>query len=68
MYPTDTTGRHEAIDNDAQAVHSWRISRLTHLGIPGPLAMVYADRLDWHQIAGLVQRGCPPLLALRIIR
>ena len=35
---------------------------------PGALAEAYADRLDWHQIAALVKRGCPPLLALRIVR
>jgi hypothetical protein len=32
---------------------------LTRLGIPGALAEVYADRLDWHEVARLVQRGCP---------
>jgi len=37
------------------------------LGIPGPLAEVYADRIDWHQIARLVCHGCPPRLALRIV-
>ena len=30
--------------------------------------LVYADRLDWHQVARLVQHGCPPRLALRIAR
>jgi len=49
-------------------VHAGRVSQLTRLGIPGALAEAYADRLDWHQIARLVQRGCPPLLALRIVR
>ena len=49
-------------------VHNWRVGRLTRLGIPVSLAEAYADRLDWHQIARLVQRGCPPLLALRIVR
>jgi hypothetical protein len=47
-------------------VHDWRVDRLTRLGVPGSLAEVYADRLDWHQVARLVQRGCPPRLALRI--
>ncbi len=47
-------------------VHDWRVARLTRLGVPGSLAEVYADRLDWHQVARLVQRGCPPRLALRI--
>jgi hypothetical protein len=47
-------------------VHNWRVDRLTRLGVPGSLAEVYADRLDWHQVARLVQRGCPPRLTLRI--
>jgi hypothetical protein len=42
------------------------VSQLTRLGVPGPLAEVYADSIDWHQIARLVRRGCPPGLALRI--
>jgi hypothetical protein len=49
-------------------VHAWRALQLMRLGIPGPLAEVYADRIDWHQIARLVRRGCPPRLALRIVR
>jgi hypothetical protein len=24
--------------------------------------------VDWHQVAGLVRRECPPALALRIVR
>ena len=48
-------------------VHRWRVSQLRRLGIPGSLAEAYADRLDWHQVARLVQRGCPPELALRIV-
>ena len=63
-----TIAGHEAVDRKDRAVHAWRVSQLTRLGIPGSLAEAYADRLDWHQIAGLVRRGCPPLLALRIVR
>jgi hypothetical protein len=59
------TGR-EAVKDEELLVHSWRVTRLTRLGIPGSLAEVYADRIDWHQVARLVQRGCPPRLALRI--
>ena len=58
---------HEAIDHDESPVHNWRVSQLKRLGIPGPLAETYADRIDWHQVARLVQRGCPPRLALRIV-
>ena len=49
-------------------MHNWRVERLTRIGVPGALAEVYADHLDWHEVARLVQRGCPPQLALRIAR
>jgi hypothetical protein len=58
---------YQAGDGDELRVHNWRVTRLTLLGVPGSLAEVYADRLDWHQVARLVQLGCPPRLALRII-
>ena len=57
---------YQTADGEELIVHNWRVTRLTRLGIPRPLAEVYADRLDWHQVARLVQRGCPPPLALRI--
>jgi hypothetical protein len=59
---------HEAADDEKLLVHNWRVARLTGLGIAGPLAEVNADHLDWHQVARLVQLGCPPRLALRIAR
>jgi hypothetical protein len=58
---------HGASHHDELLVHNWRVSQLTRLGIPDPLAEIYADRIDWHQVAGLVQRGCPARLALRIV-
>ena len=57
----------EAVHDEELLVHDWRVDRLTRLGVPESLAQVYADRLDWHQVARLVQRGCPPRLALRIV-
>ena len=66
MEPTITG--HEAVNHDDLLVHNWRVAQLTRLGIPRSLAEAYADHLDWHQIARLVQRGCPPRLALRIVR
>jgi hypothetical protein len=59
---------HDAISRDNRLMHNWRVSQLTRLGIPGPLAEIYADRIDWHQVARLVQHGCPPRPALRIVR
>jgi hypothetical protein len=59
---------HCAIEREELLVHNWRVTQLTRLGIPGSLAETYADRIDWHQVARLVYRGCPPRLALRIVR
>jgi hypothetical protein len=67
MERTKKNAGHEVIENSKTGVHVWRAAQLQRLGIPASLAEVYADHLDWHQIAGLVRRGCPPLLALRII-
>jgi len=58
---------HEIINDEHSLVHEWRVGQLTRLGIPEPLADAVAARVDWHQIAALVQRGCPPRLALRIV-
>ena len=58
---------HDAISREQSAVHNWRASQLRRLGLPEPLAEIYADRIDWHQVARLVQGGCPPRLALRIV-
>jgi hypothetical protein len=57
----------DSMDHDERSVHNWRVSQLTRLGISRPLAEIYADRIDWHQVARLVRRGCPPQLALRIV-
>jgi len=71
--PEETTemtlppGRHETIEKQ-DPVHEWRVARLARLGIPWPVAEAVAGHVDWHQIAALVQRGCPPRLALRILR
>jgi hypothetical protein len=67
MEPIPTIARHEVIDRDELLVHEWRVRQLTRLGIPGLLAEGAARRVDWHEIARLVQRGCPPLLALHIV-
>jgi hypothetical protein len=52
---------------DSSLVHDWRVAQLTRLGIPAPLAEAIAADVDWHQVAALVHRGCPPRLALRIV-
>jgi hypothetical protein len=65
--PPLTGPGHEVIDCD-DAVHEWRVRQLTRQGIPWSLAQAVADHVDWHQVARLVQHGCPPRLALNIVR
>ena len=60
-------GCHEIIESQDQ-VYQWRAARLARLGIPWPVAEAAAGHVDWHQMAALVQRGCPPGLAFRILR
>jgi hypothetical protein len=64
--PRESAG-HEAIHHDDLLVHDWRVRQLTGLGLPWPLARDFAGQVGWHQVAKLVQRGCPPRLALHIV-
>jgi hypothetical protein len=68
MEPAPIRPRHEAIDDENLLVQEWRVAQLTRLGVPWPLALAAADYVDWHQVAQLVQRGCPPGLAIQIVR
>ena len=67
MERLNADGAHETIDREDLRVHNWRVGQLTRLGFPRSLAEATADQVDWHQIAALVHRGCPPWLALRIV-
>jgi hypothetical protein len=49
-------------------IHAWRAEQLRHLGFPRTLAETFAGHVDWHEVAALVGRGCPPALALEIVR
>ena len=49
----------QPVDEEELLVHTWRVARLTQLGISRAVAEVEADHLDWHQVARLVQHGCP---------
>jgi sirohydrochlorin ferrochelatase len=60
--------RHEVIDDQDLAVHNWRVAQLSRLGVPSSVAQAVADEVDWHQVGELVQMGCPPRVALRIVR
>jgi hypothetical protein len=59
-------GTASPVEREKQSVRNWRVAQLRRLGVPGTLAEVHADSVDWHQVARLMERGCPPRLALRI--
>jgi hypothetical protein len=67
MSKTTAAGPHEGIDAESSAVHAWRVSRLTALGLARLAAEAVADHVDWHEVARLVQRGCPAALAVAIV-
>jgi hypothetical protein len=48
-------------------VHAWRAEQLQRLGLSRLVAEGFAGRVDWHDLAGLVARGCSPELALAIL-
>jgi hypothetical protein len=49
-------------------VQTWRRCRLLEAGFPAELAAAVASdpRFDLHALLQLVDRGCPPELAVRI--
>jgi len=57
----------EKPDED-ELVYAWRVEQLAKLGLPDLIASAVATIVDWHEVAGLVERGCSPELALEIVR
>jgi len=55
------------IDEESGAVHAWRVRQLTRLGVAPTVADAVADKVDWHEVAKLVHRGCPAALAITIV-
>jgi hypothetical protein len=55
-------------EDERVLVHTWRTEQLRRLGLPRVLAEMFADLVDWHALAELVERGCSPQLALEIVR
>ena len=54
---------------EQQLVATWRRDQLVHAGFALPLAATLAQdhRFDLHAVIELVERGCPPELAVRIL-
>lgn len=54
-------------DQEARAIRAWRVSQLARLGLARQVAEAVADHVDWHDVARLVERGCPAALAVVIV-
>jgi hypothetical protein len=52
--------------NEDRLVREWRTLQLQRLGFSQVIASRFAEVVDWHEVAALVERGCPPDLALMI--
>ena len=66
-----TTLYREDLDERAseeQLVRAWRAEQLCRLGMPAGIAEAFADIVDWHALADLMERGCSLGLALEIVR
>jgi hypothetical protein len=75
---TDMTGHH-VVPPEMKAVapgraptsdvEAWRLRRLVDAGFPSPLALELAATpgVDLHALLALLDRGCPPELAARIL-
>jgi hypothetical protein len=55
---------------DLQAVVQWRRAQLLQAGVPRSLAARVAqdERHDLHELIQLVEHGCAPALAVRILK
>ncbi|HZT84556.1 MAG TPA: hypothetical protein VE984_03940 [Gaiellaceae bacterium] len=60
---------HDIIETELDRVERWRTAELMRVGFPGDDAVALAGRfdVDLHEAIELVQRGCPPELAIRIL-
>lgn len=59
-----------AKNRDLQVVVQWRRAQLLQAGLPGSLAARVArdERYDIHELVQLVEHGCEPALAVRILK
>jgi hypothetical protein len=55
-------------ESEEVRVYAWRVEQLGKLGLSTVIADAVANLVDWHEVARLVEKGCPPELALEIAR
>ena len=58
----------ESFPREERRLLAWRREQLLWLGVSRRNAYAYAEEVDWHDVAVLVQRGCSPDIALEIVR
>ena len=68
MNGISTATEDDVLEGEALNVRTWRVEQLRRLGLPPFVAETFADLVDWHALAYLVERGCSPELALEIVR
>jgi hypothetical protein len=54
--------------DEEQERYLWRRDQLLDLGVDWNLATEYADTVDYHDLEQLIRAGCPPDLALELVR
>jgi hypothetical protein len=61
---------HEIVESELERVERWRAETLQRAGYGEDDARELASRLDvdLHEAIGLVEHGCPPELAVQILR
>ena len=59
----------EIVETEIERVERWRTAELMRVGFAGDdaVALAACTDVDLHQAIELVQRGCPPELAVRIL-
>jgi hypothetical protein len=57
----------ERFPEEELVLQAWRRTQLRRLGVGRGLADRYAEDVDWHDVSALVDRGCPPDLAMAIL-
>jgi hypothetical protein len=66
---TDTLIAPSRAERERDSVTSWRAERLLEAGYDAEAALVLAldGDVDLHQAVSLLERGCPPDVALQIL-
>lgn len=58
----------EDTSNEAAKIRGWHATFLLELGVSPDTVCEHADDVDPHKVARLIGNGCPPDLAVEIIR